>query len=233
MYYKQTPKDIRYQAIKDLLEAYHSNFEKRKVNPKHRFTIHFKSRWRQNDSIGGIQPTSIKIIDKQAIQLYERMYHMGRIQLQEALKQDKIERDCRIRYSYGKYYLLIPYYRLVQHDAMRVMQSSVGRYFASPCENNAVAFDPGIRTFQTYYGTKEAGKIGAGFHNKDRKQISHARQAKQRVQRQKQDAYKKEKAVTTNEEEGKTLYKKYRKNRDRLRRLWRRIATNIHNKHSG
>ena len=42
----ETPYDIRDDAIRDLIKAYDSNFDKKKLNPEHKFFIQFKSKKR-------------------------------------------------------------------------------------------------------------------------------------------------------------------------------------------
>ena len=47
----RTPYDIRDDAMYSVLEAYYSNFEKRKINPNHRFKIKFKKKKKMKQGV--------------------------------------------------------------------------------------------------------------------------------------------------------------------------------------
>lgn len=134
-----TPKSIRDTAVKDLAEAYKSNFAIRAKSPDHVFELKFRSKkdaqsititaeqiknWDTDDNEFKMFPTFLKNKIK---------FHVNKNKTVPA----KISYDCKLLMSkLGKFSLVIVY-----HDP--------------PCDNQTgkkqCSFDPGVRTFLTVY----------------------------------------------------------------------------------
>jgi putative transposase len=151
-----TPKHVRDGAIFDLVQAYTSNFAKRRKNPLHTFDIKFR-RKKDNQAIT-IPKTSIKLIQeddqdkavkmyptflKNQIKFYTRLYQNSN----NTRKKDKenifskgmVNHDCKLVLDkLGRFYLMVP-------QSVKACENQTG------CKHEWGSLDPGVRTFQTLY----------------------------------------------------------------------------------
>ena len=142
---KETPYDIRDEAMNDVLKAYKTNF----ALERDKFTIGFKSKKASSDSI---------VIHrkhwKKAGIMYPKKWGKKPIWSGEKLPDD-IGYDTRIqRTRLGEFYLclLTPMVRRSESQAP-----------VDDCASTVVALDPGVRTFQTLYSPDgHSAEIGAG-----------------------------------------------------------------------
>jgi len=144
---KETPYEIRDQAMNDVLEAYKTNFAAKRK----KFTIRYKSKKAASDSIviGARQWKSAGLF-------FPKFWGKTPIKACEPLP-DKLDYDTRLqRTRLGDFYLclLSPLVRKSDSQA----PPNTGR--------QTVALDPGVRTFQTAYfpdgSTTEFGKGDIG-----------------------------------------------------------------------
>lgn len=140
---KQTPKDIRAGAIRDMVKGYNSaisNFKNGNIN---NFSLRYKKK-KDNQSIE-IPKTAIK-------------YNNGRLYIYKTYINDEIktsrdnytkgeldiEYDCRLSFVNGEWYLYVPV-----------------KFNLKPRKNinSSCSLDPGVRKFQTIYSETHTMKI--------------------------------------------------------------------------
>ncbi|KAJ3059309.1 hypothetical protein HK102_010062, partial [Quaeritorhiza haematococci] len=147
-----TPSKIRAAAIiNNLFNAFKSNFEKRKINPKHTFDVKFCSKKDSEQSI---------LIEKSAFpkkatgKLFFPKSINNVIRLSSNYPPpERIMADCRlIRTKEGRFYLCVPM------DDSRVNNQD-------PEKRTIIALDPGVRTFQTRYSVNQG--VCYEFGNRD------------------------------------------------------------------
>ena len=156
-YLLDTPKHVRDTAMKDLTEAYKSNFEIRKKNPSHTFDLKFRSK-KDTQSIT-IPYTVIKdlVLDKDSQDGEFKMYptflknkikfHMRK----NRTSIPRIDNDCKlIMDKLGRFTLAIPFYEEACDNQ------------ASAHKKGWAAIDTGVRTMLTVYSPTwgECYKIG-------------------------------------------------------------------------
>lgn len=140
----KTPKHVREGAIKDLVQAYVTNFKKRKIDPSHTFEIKFR---KKKDSQSIIIPKSafVKSKDDGGFMLYPTMFS------KRSIINTAPTHDCRLSIDRrGRFVLYIP-----------TTVSTV----VPVCKNQAdvVALDPGVRTFLTAWSPNGTSyKLGDG-----------------------------------------------------------------------
>jgi putative transposase len=170
---KQTPADIRSRAIMDLIDAFKtaqagfkarklrertqkSRWGKRKKKEKNlgrrrwrkrvAYHIKYKSKRLTSDSFGfeGTKSMDIKNGELFLFSGGKNFGMEGGIKMSE-LPGQPIDACCRIQYSFGRWYLLLPY-KAEKED---------------PClaDGRVGALDPGVRTFQAFYSEDECGEI--------------------------------------------------------------------------
>lgn len=135
-YVKEVPYDIRLIAVKDAYTAWKTNCKKAKNSGKP-FSLRFKSRKDKVQSCY-IKKTSISALG---------IYHTksGRMKFSETdwFANSEIS-DCRLIYDHGRWFISIPRKITMQQT--------------SETQGGAVAVDPGIRNFGTYFSTD--GRFG-------------------------------------------------------------------------
>jgi transposase len=171
---KETPADIRAGAVRDLIDTnktawagfkarkqkqatYKNRWKKNKARPSGRrrwkpklaFDIKFKSRHLTQDSFR-FERKSLKVNDKDCYLFSkDKKFHMKAPILMSQPLQHAVSTDCRVSYSFGRWYLLVPFKE------------------TRPAANNSadikvVALDPGVRTFTTYFASDgQMGELGS------------------------------------------------------------------------
>lgn len=135
-YVKEVPYAIRLNAVKDAYTSWRTNCKKAK-NSRKPFSLRFKSR---KDKVQSCH------IPKSAISTLG-IYHTksGRMKFSETdwFANSEIS-DCRLIYDHGRWFISIP--------------RKVTTQCVSETQGGAVAIDPGIRNFGTYFSTD--GRFG-------------------------------------------------------------------------
>jgi putative transposase len=135
----ETPKDIRNGAIRDLYKATKTAFSHLKTG----FISKFKMGFKRKKSFPSVEiPKSALNYKNGKLMLYPRFIPEG-IKISKRDSKLPIEYDCRLQWTNGCWFLVVPYKKLV------TSQSSDG----------ICALDPGSRTFQTVYSETEVVKI--------------------------------------------------------------------------
>lgn len=144
---KQTPYDIRDEAMNDVLKAYKTNFAAKRSQ----FTVNFKSRKAKSDSI------AILAKHWKASGLFHPTFWGQAPLIASEPLPDKLDYDCRLqRTNLNHFYLCIPRPLELRSESQAPKRPSV------------IALDPGVRTFQTGYspdgsvtafGDKDIGRI--------------------------------------------------------------------------
>jgi len=141
---KETPKQVRDEAVRDLIKAYKSNLATRKKNPAHTFEIKYRSKKASQQSIV-LQVPCIKLDGDRSSQfsMYPTFFGENKtFQCKEAIPKEAALYDCRlVRTRTKKYYLVVPM-PLSPKPLSDQDLDSVGK---------VLAMDPGVRTFMTGY----------------------------------------------------------------------------------
>lgn len=145
---RECPQVIRSAAIRDLMAAYASNFEKRKKNPNHRFDIRFKSK---KDPLGAVRietkNAAVKVIGDGRISFFPTKLQPMRFDAR-ALQGLSLDYDVTLsKDKLGRFSLHVPLFR----------ENQPQKQAADWC-----AVDPGVRTFLTTYSLDSVTKIGQG-----------------------------------------------------------------------
>lgn len=130
----KTPYEVRDAAMVELLDAYASNFAKKRKNASHQFEIRRRSKKKAPQE-------SIMIRGKcyKKGVFYPQFFGKTPLRSSEPLP-DTVDYDCKLtRTRLGQYYLVIPQPLDMASDNQARLQERV------------VALDPGVRTFQTAY----------------------------------------------------------------------------------
>jgi len=139
-YLLDCPKHVRDTAIVDLVEAYASNFKKKKKNPSHTFNLKFRKS--KDDQSVTITSESIKAwnISESFMRMYPS-YISNKIKLHTKKNKlpENIDYDCKLLMDkLGRFSMIITYH-------------------VDPCENQTdvkhewCSIDPGVRTMLTVY----------------------------------------------------------------------------------
>jgi putative transposase len=142
-YLLDTPKHVRDSALDDLVNAYKSNFEKRRNDPSHTFDIQFRSK-KKGESAITIPAAAIKLIHDSATEhslvAYPKMlksFIKLRTRERDA-SAPHVEHDCRLTMDkLGRFYLHVPQEAAPARDKQ--------------ASHDWVSLDPGVRAFQTGY----------------------------------------------------------------------------------
>jgi putative transposase len=137
-----TPKHVRDGAIQDLVQGYKTNFEKKKLNPEHKFCMKFRSK-KENQSI---------VIPYDAIKQWKLEKDKGEVSMYPTFLKNKIlfytrnlssnlpsdvKFDCRLTLNkLGAFHLCIPTVKACENQTSN---------------DNWCAIDPGVRTGWTVY----------------------------------------------------------------------------------
>ena len=131
---ESTPYEVRHAAMVDLINAYTSNFAKKRKNKEHRFELRFRSKKSPQEAImirGKCFKKSI---------FYPMFFGREALRSSEPLPET-IDYDCKLLHTrLGHYYLCIP---------MPLEPASDNQARKQP--QRVVALDPGVRTFHTAY----------------------------------------------------------------------------------
>jgi putative transposase len=135
----ETPRDIRAGAYIDLINAVKSNEAKKRKNPNHKYSLHYRSKKAPQERI---------YIDKRAYKngaIYIKKFGTTPLRSHEPLPET-LQYDAHlIRDRLGRYFLCISYPKRPIRAAKSDNQARIA------------ALDPGVRTFQTLYDP--SGKI--------------------------------------------------------------------------
>lgn len=135
-----TPKHIRDSAIMDLVEAYKSNFTKKKKDKGHQFEMHFRTKKKAQSITIPSEQLKLWDVDNGELKMYPTFlvnkikFHVRKLRTMP----EKVVNDCKlILDELGRFYLMVTY-----HD--------------SPCESQAgkeswCSIDTGVRTMLTVY----------------------------------------------------------------------------------
>lgn len=138
----ETPKEVRYSAIVDLVQGYKLNLEKRKTDKNFNFEMKFRKK-KENQSLT-IPYTAIKHwdVEKGDMKMYPRF-------LKNALgfycrnAPEEINHDCKlILDKLGRFYLCVPIVKKCENQAFLDNGNN---------KEGWCSLDPGIRTFMTLY----------------------------------------------------------------------------------
>jgi putative transposase len=146
-------KPIPYDMITDELRIFCSNLKSCKSNLDNKnikdFEIKKQEYNRKNRSI--LLPKKYIVSDGILVNTLGRQNNFN-YNIKQLIKKDKIRSDCRLVYDYTrkKIFCIIP---LEKEKQAKVKTEQY------------VAFDPGVKIFQTYYGEKSCGTIGENIGN--------------------------------------------------------------------
>ncbi len=144
--HESTPKHIREGAIKDLVQAYKTNWSKREKNPDHKFEVKFRSK-KDGQQAVVIPSVAVSLLRKEhaqesLVKMYPT-YLTGQINYFTRSYNGPIEYDCRLSLDkLGRFYLHVPFSRHVEVRENQTDGDSSKRW---------AALDPGIRSFLTGY----------------------------------------------------------------------------------
>ena len=143
----ETPKHVREGAIKDLAQAYATNFKLMRKNTNHRFDIRFR---KKKDNHGIVIPKdAFKELKGGGVALYPKMLSS------DPIIDQKPTHDCRLSIDRQNRIVLFVPVEVEKFTLLRENQADV------------VAIDPGVRTFlSTWSPNGEAYKLGDGDSTK-------------------------------------------------------------------
>lgn len=164
-YLEDTPSKIRAGAVKDLCNAYKTNFSKLDTNPKHKFMVNFKSR-KDEQSISIQKDAFVKEKSAKSERLFFPNSIKDKIEIQNSVTVEEIlslgrKSDCRLLLSKtGEITLCVPY----TVDICEKQNSE-----------DILVLDPGVRTAFTGFRPNSAEFIeyGAGDISKIAKLCKH------------------------------------------------------------
>lgn len=142
--HEDTPKHVREGAIKDLVLAFKTNVAKRKINPRHNWTVSCRSK--KDDQAIVIPLTVLNIVQRQTslvntqrtLKMYPSYLSGALFYHVKSLGDVRFEHDCRLSLDkLNRFYLHIPYVKAGDSQACKT--------------DKCVALDPGVRTFMTGY----------------------------------------------------------------------------------
>lgn len=135
-----TPKAIRANAIKELAQAYKTNFSIRKKDPSHNFELSFKKR--KDDQCISIDKEAFNKVDLSSgeMRIFPTFLQSKiKMNIKKNKLPEKINYECKILLDkLGKFTMVIVYY-----EAACESQTS--------CKEEWCSIDPGIRTLYTVY----------------------------------------------------------------------------------
>ena len=139
----ETPKDIRAEAIRDMIKAFNIAMINLKNNNIKSFNLNYRTK--KKESSIAIPSTAFKIKNNK-IHIYNTyMKEPLKVSRDKSLLNLKIEHTCRLKNDCGKWFLYIP------------IKSSLEEERAP---HEACSLDPGTRKFQTIYSEENIIKIG-------------------------------------------------------------------------
>jgi putative transposase len=191
------PRDIRAGAYNDLLEAYKSNFAKQRLNPQHKFEIHYRSRKDPQESI---------YIDKRAYRgngiIYPSKFGKVPFRSSEPLPLH-LQHDARLVRSYLDQYNIC-YSTDVKLDENQVQQERA----------RIAAIDPGVRApFTLYDPSGTLIEFGRGDIGQLYRLCHYLDQLRSKIDRLRQDAAKTKQQL--------------HRTRWRMRKAWRRASRRL------
>jgi putative transposase len=129
----EVPYEVRDGAMVDLINAYTSNFAKKRKNNDHHFEMQFRAKKAPQEAI----MIRGKCFKKGVF--YPKFFGKERLRSSEPLP-DLVDYDCKLIHTrLGHYYLCLPMpLEMVSDNQARL-------------EDRVVALDPGVRTFHTAY----------------------------------------------------------------------------------
>lgn len=150
LWQKNTPYDTRQLSLQDVCTAFKSCITNKKNGNIDKFRVGFKSKKDKNQifNVDKGALTDFKIFKSILKKNAKLRVHVKNLNYNNFTPSH----NCKILKENNRYYILIPKTRLKKH--------------IKPI-HNAVALDPGVRTFQTYYSPSNVcGFIGSGLTDK-------------------------------------------------------------------
>ena len=137
-YFAQVPYDIRNGALSDFIQAYSTQCQLIKDGKKEHFEMHYRSKHRMFEKSIVINHKHIKQ-SQNGIKIFPRVWSNEFIQFKEAVPF--IVHDCRMTMTNdNRFYLIIPT-DITPSNKLVVRKCKMA------------ALDPGVKIFQTVYGT--------------------------------------------------------------------------------
>jgi putative transposase len=144
-----TPKHVREGALSDLATAFESNFEKKRIDPSHTFTVQYRSRKQQqaitipHDAIKAITSEEQPSVSMYPTYLKNRIRISIRRRDMAAGAVPEFKYTCKLTLDkLGRFYLCVP----CHVPACENQASSV-----NDNKNAWAAIDPGVRVFATVF----------------------------------------------------------------------------------
>lgn len=158
----QTPKDVRAGAVQQLVEAYETNFKRRKTDLNHCFDIQFKSKKRCLQEQIKVPASAFKFVEDTTNNT-KRNGHKVYVRYTSAPLFSKhmkdslprvINHECNlIKDAMGRFYICIP--SKIERPAEVINENQVDLTLT-----RVTALDPGIRTFITSFSNDEIKMYG-------------------------------------------------------------------------
>ena len=139
----ETPKDIRAEAINDMVKAHKTAFSNLKSNNINHFKVRFRSK-KQESSIA-IPHTAFKLKNGNMFIYKTYMKDKIKVSKDKSFLNMEIKHTCRLKNNKGKWFLYIPIKSKINIEK-------------APLES--CSLDPGTRKFQTIYSEESVLKIG-------------------------------------------------------------------------
>ncbi len=136
---KEIPFDTRQLAIKDAISAYKACVTNKARGNIDQFTLRFTSR-KKPSSIFWINDTALRIRDQHVHLFPKRLKSDSVLRMRKRIRTrlpTNIDADAKVLYDRGAYYLVLT----ISEDVKKLEQN---------CQD-AIALDPGVRTFMTGY----------------------------------------------------------------------------------
>ena len=142
----KTPKEIRAYSVKDVVTSFKSAFSNFKNGNITNFKLGFRKK-KQTTSSFTVQKQSIKYKNNQFL-IYNTFFGgdgftIGKRTIKKLPKDFEVDKDSKIVYKQGKYYLSIPEEIDKKNPTKKVKKKET------------IALDPGVRTFMTGYSIEE------------------------------------------------------------------------------
>ena len=152
---KNTPKDIRAGAVKQLVDAYLTNFKVRQKKPDHTFDIRFRSKKKSLQEQIKVPASAFKFCSgTKGQKMYVRYTEDAMVGKYEKLPET-INHECNfIRDGLGRYYLCVPITIIREAERVNVTENQVGVF-----SDRVVALDPGVRVFMTSFSNADGEQV--------------------------------------------------------------------------
>ena len=158
------PRDIRLFVVDSLVQAFESNIAKKRINPRHRFTMKLK-KLNEDDSIT-MEFKSVKLSDQQQVTLFQSSkWQIGPMAMEEQFCASKICNNVSISRCQERFYLLLSFDLNKQHLLSPARQAKYAQRLTIVAPEKVVAIDPGVRKMLTYYSPEgSCGYMGVNVN---------------------------------------------------------------------